>query len=171
MYIKTFIEEIIAEKANATNKDKMAVLLDKTLEALKRLHDQPLDERSAEAIAALKHEHAQQLQEAKQEFSATVDQLEADHQEQLTQQDQETEDLRTQLKEALEIVADATAGFNSSAALVANPLEADLDGKKVKVNYGVHFDGKQYTAQELVDDTYLLKKLLEIGSGSITLID
>jgi len=167
-HIEKFVAEILAEKEKATNRDKMGSLVDLVLEKLKNVAAGLYD---PEAISVLKAEHLKVLEEVKIKFTEATDQLEADYKEQLTQQDQETEDLRTQLKEALEIVADATTGFNSSAARAANPLEADVDGKKVKVNYGVHFDGKQYTAQDLVEDTYILKKLLEIGSGSITLID
>jgi seryl-tRNA synthetase len=112
-----------------------------------------------------------ELQAENEALRAQLTQCEADYKEQLTQQDQETEDLRTQLKEAMEIVADATAGFNKTAAMAPNTLEAEVNGKKFKVNHGVHFEGKQYTAQDLVEDTEVLEKLLAIGSGSITLID
>jgi ribulose-5-phosphate 4-epimerase/fuculose-1-phosphate aldolase len=152
MDIVKFIEEIIAT-------------------ALKALHDQPLDERSAGIIAALKEEHLVQLENAKQQFSATLNQLEADYKQQLEEQDQVSEDLRTQLAEANEIAQDALKGFNETAVKLPNSFEAEVKGKKVKVNHGVFFNGKNYTAQDLVDDTEVIEELLAIGSGSITLID
>ena len=91
--------------------------------------------------------------------------------EQLTQQDQETEDLRIQLKEAQELAADAMAVYNAAAVKVSDTLETEVKGKKVKINHGVDFDGKRYTAKDLVENTEVLEQLLEIGSGSITLID
>lgn len=91
--------------------------------------------------------------------------------EQLTQQDQETEDLRIQLTEAQEIANDALNSFNTAAVKIADPLEAEVKGKRVKINHGVDLHGKRYTANELADNAKVLEELFEMGSGSITLID
>lgn len=180
MDIEKFIAEIIAEKVLATNKDKMALLLDKALTSLKALHDQPLDERSANVVTALQAKNME-LQEFfdvhLQEIAAhkfTIDNLSGEITsltEQLTQQDQETEDLRIQLKEAQEIANDALNSFNTAAVKVADPLEAEVKGKRVKINHGVDLHGKRYTANELADNAKVLEELFEMGSGSITLID
>ncbi len=167
MDIVKFIEVIIAEQAKATNKEKMALLLERVIIALKQLHDQPLDERSAEVIATLKASH-----------EVTVKALEAqlvdcakDYCQIIKDQDDEMETLHIQLKEAQEIAQDALKGFNETAVKLPNSFETEVKGKKVKVNHGVFFNGKNYTAQDLVDDTDTVEELLAIGSVSITLID
>lgn len=166
--IEKFVEEILLEKAKATNKDLMGNLVDLLVEKVKNLSAGVYD---PDAVKVLKAEHVKQLEAAKQKFTAALNQLEADHKKQLAEQDQETEALRIQLKEAEEIAAEAMESFNSSAVLVSDSLETEVDGQKVKINFGVDFKGTYYTAEELVDNTDVLKELVRIDSGSITLID
>lgn len=85
--------------------------------------------------------------------------------------DKEIAKLHIELKEAQEIANDALNSFNTAAVKVADPLEAEVKGKRVKINHGVDLHGKRYTANELADNAEVLEELFEIGSGSITLID
>jgi len=85
--------------------------------------------------------------------------------------DNEIAKLHLELKEAQEIANDALNSFNTAAVKVADPLEAEVKGKRVKINHGVDLHGKRYTANELADNADVLEELFEMGSGSITLID
>jgi hypothetical protein len=162
-HIEKFVDEIIAQKEKATNRDKMGELVDLVLEKIKNLAAGLYD---PEAVSVLKAEHLKVLEAEKIKF----DQLEAEYKEQLTQQDQEAEDLRTQLAEAMELVAAATEGFNANA-VVSDSLETEVQGVRVKINFGVDYKGTYYSAEELVENTGILEHLLAIGSGSITLIE
>jgi hypothetical protein len=166
--IEKFVEEIVLEKAKATNKDLMGNLVDLLLEKVKNLAAGVYD---PDALKLLKAEHVKQLEAAKKKFSDTLNQVEADYKEQLAKQDQEAEDLRIQLKEAQEIASEALESFNASAGNASDSLETEVAGQKVKINFGVDFKGIYYSAEELVDNTEVLEKLVEMGSGSITLID
>ena len=113
----------------------------------------------------------QRIKDLEEKLAAAEQEI-ASLNEQLTQQDQETEDLRIKLKEAEEIAQDALTQFNDSASKAPQPFEAtSTSGKKVKVNFGVHHNGKQYSAADLVEDPDAIEQLLAIGSGSITLIE
>jgi len=166
--IEKFVEEIVLEKAKETNKDLMGNLVDLLLEKVKNLAAGVYD---PDAVKVLKAEHVKQLEAAKKKFSDTLDQVETDYKDQLAKQDQESENLRVQLKEAQEIASEALESFNTSAGDGSNSLETEVAGQKVKINYGVDFRGTYYSAEELVDNTTVLEELVRIGSGSITLID
>jgi hypothetical protein len=190
MDIQKTIEEIIAEKAQATNKDKMGLLVDKALDALQFVIAQPLDEPSEAIVAALKEsfkqykseaehtivelkaDHVKQLESAKEQFTVTLNKLEADYKEMFAEQDQQHEDLRTQLAEAQVIAQEALAQFNETAPKVPQVLETtSASGVKVKVNFGVHYNGNQYTAAALVEEPAVIDELIAIGSGSITILE
>jgi hypothetical protein len=114
-------------------------------------------------IAELKAENAAlktQLTHAAEKYTTTISDL-----------DDEVVMLSVQLKEAHEIAQDALNGYNTAAAQVANNNETEVDGQKVKVNFGVHHDGIDYSAADLVDNPEVVSHLIAIGSGSITLLE
>ena len=185
-HIEKFVEEIISKKAKATNKDTMGDLVDLVLEKVKNLASGIYD---PEAMVALKAAHADEvsaiLKKAAEEqatlqeeiacYKSAIEALNKDvesYKEQLTQQDQETEDLRTQLRETQELLDDAVQQVNDTPGKAPQPSETtSASGKKVKVNFGVHLNGKQYSVADLVEDPEAIEELITIGSGSITLIE
>lgn len=195
MDIAKLIAEIIAEKAQATNKDKMGLLVDKALEALTVLKDLPLDERSTAAVKSLEEayndfrlkadETVQTLKDENQTLREQLSQVGTDYdgivadikkeneslQEQITDQDDEIESLHIQLKEAEELLQEALQAYNTAAVQPANNLETEVGGKRVQVNFGVHHNGVQYSAADLAESPEVVEELIAIGSGSITILE
>jgi hypothetical protein len=181
MDIKKLIEEIISEKALATNKDKMGLLVNKAIEGLEFLLAQPLDGRSAAVVAALLEEHGSYRDEAEQTIAANkaenetlqvhLDAVAKDYGIIIQDKTTEIDKLQTELKEAQEIAQDALQGYNSAAVQVPNSLVTEVEGQRVQVNFGVQFNGKDYTAADLVESPDVVAELIAIGSGSITILE
>jgi len=145
MNLEEIIQDLLAQKAAGTNKEKMNIVLDNAIEHIK-------------ALAALTPDQKVNLQIVKLE--SLVD-----------QKDDVIIQLQQELQEAQEIAADALAKYNETAERLPVSLEVSVSGKKVKINHGVHYKGDEFTAAELAKNNLVLEELLKIGSGALTILE
>lgn len=143
MDILKFVQEILVEKETATNKDKMGAILDKAIDFLKAVNDQTPDEKTASLITI--------------------------HKDQLASKDDLINELKQELTEAQDMATEAIDKLNAVDSTQVKALETKVSGKTYLVNYGVNFEGKDYTAKDLSTDSQLAEKLVEMGSGAFTL--
>jgi predicted RNase H-like nuclease (RuvC/YqgF family) len=90
---------------------------------------------------------------------------------QLADQDDEIEKLHIEIREAKEVAQEALQTYNAAAVQVLNQFEAEVNGNKVKVNFGVYHNGAYHTPADLVDNPDVVAHLIRIGSGSITILE
>ncbi|RQO65087.1 hypothetical protein DBR40_24765 [Pedobacter sp. KBW01] len=145
MDIQKLIESLLAEKEGATNKDKMGAIVDKAIAALKQISEMPAN--------------------------LMVESITENFKEIIMKQDNEIVVLKQQVVDAETIAQDALLKFNGASALIPKGLKLKVEGKNVKVNFGVNYNGQNYTAQELVEKPDLVAELVEIGSGAVTILE
>jgi hypothetical protein len=143
MDIPKLVQEILVEKESATNKDKMGLLLDKAIDALNAVNEMTPDEKTASLISI--------------------------HNDQLKSKDVEIDGLKLELTQAQEIATEAIDKLNVADSTTVKAIETKVSGKSYVINYGVNFGGKDYTAKDLSEDSDLSEKLVEMGSGALTL--
>lgn len=87
----------------------------------------------------------------------------------LVEKEAEIQKLTGELSVAQEL---ATEAINKSNEVVSSAPKAKtikIAGKVHKINYGVNFNGKDYSADELANDEAVVKELIEMGSGAVEL--
>ena len=83
--------------------------------------------------------------------------------------DNKIEALNNELKDAKEAANDAIAKYNAIAPKAPKDFDVTLKNKKVVVvNFGVHYDGKYYSKEDLVNAPEVVEKLVKKGSGAIS---
>lgn len=75
--------------------------------------------------------------------------------------------LESQVAEANEIAGDALNRFNKAKPSVLNSASISLDGQTVQINYGINYNSKSYSVQDLLNNPKVVSELLEIGSGAV----
>lgn len=90
------------------------------------------------------------------------------HNEAIAKLTAENEALRADLATAEEVTADALKQFNDNAGKVAKANTIKIGSKVHTVNFGVEYNGVKYSAEELSNNEAVVKELIEIGSGAIS---
>lgn len=146
----------------------------KTLEEAQKAYDELVktnDKSTKEAIEVVLNSKNSEIEDLKKK---SIQEIEAKDQEISTLKNSvkeitdskisEIEDLKKQLADAEETARDAIEKVNNPEA---NLVKAKVGGKIYKVNFGV--DGK--SPEEIAVDQKLLQKLIDIGSGALSMVE